>query len=220
MAERASVVVGRHEELAALERAVADVGQGSPRVVALRGEPGIGKSRLLAELGRLAQDRGLLVLEGRAAELERDLTFALWLDALEPLVTDRSLTQRVVELEAWQRRELATFLPASGALAGADAAPASGERHRVARAVRAALERMAAERPLALLLDDVQWADPASVDVLTLLLHRPPRARVLLALATRARRAAGLEVALAAAEQDGTAEVLELGPLPDRKSVV
>jgi predicted ATPase len=65
----------------------------------------------------------------------------------------------------------------------------------VARAVRALLERVAAERPVALLLDDVHWADPASAEVLALLLHRPPRAGVLMALAARAERAAWLESA-------------------------
>ena len=107
---------------------------------------------------------------------------------------------------AGQLRELAAVLPAVGALAEVEAAPASGERHRVARAVRALLERLAAERPVALLLDDVQWADPASADVLALLLHRPPRGGVLLALAARAGRAPRLEAALAAAVQRRDAE--------------
>jgi DNA-binding CsgD family transcriptional regulator len=214
MAEWASVLVGRREEWGALERALAEVGDGAGRTVALRGEPGIGKSRLLAELAGAARERGLLVLEGRAAELERELTFALLEEALEPLVHDRALAGPVGELDDWQRGELATVLPSVGPLAGAEAAPMSGERHRVARAIRAVLERLAVERPLVLMLDDVHWADPASADVLTLLLFRPPRASVLLALATRAGRAPELESALAAAQQRGTAEVIELAALP------
>jgi DNA-binding CsgD family transcriptional regulator len=214
MAEWASVLVGRGAEVAALERALVEVGRGASRVVALRGEPGIGKSRLLVELAGRARERGLLVVDGRATELERDLTFALLLDGFESLVSDGTLAGAIGELEGWQLRELAAVLPAVGPLAGAERAPASGERHRVARAVRALLERVAAERPLALLFDDVHWADPASADVLALLLYRPPRGRVLLAAATRAGRAPALESALAAAQRHGTAEVLELGPLP------
>jgi predicted ATPase len=210
MAEWASALVGRREELEVFRRALAEVGGGGSRLVAVRGEPGIGKSRLLAEVAALARDRGLLVTAGRAAELERDLTFALLVDALEPLVADPALAAPIAELEAWQLGELAAVLP----LAGAQPAPFSGERHRLARAVRALLERVAAERPLALLLDDVHWADPASADVLALLLHRPPRGRVLVALAARAGRAPAIESALAAARQHGAAEVLELGPLP------
>jgi ATP/maltotriose-dependent transcriptional regulator MalT len=214
MAERASVLVGRQDELAAFGRALAEIERGRAHALALRGEPGIGKSRLLGELASRARERDVRVLDGRAAELERDLTFALLVDALEPLARDPALADPIRTLEEQQLRELTALLPAIGPLAGAEAAPASGERHRVARAVRALLERVAAERPLALLLDDVHWADPASADVLALLLHRPPRAGVLLALAARTRRAPGLDAALAAAEQQGAAEVLEVGPLP------
>jgi ATP/maltotriose-dependent transcriptional regulator MalT len=214
MAEWASVLVGRREEVAALERALAHVERGESLAVALRGEPGIGKSRLLAELAGRARDRGLLVLEGRAAELERDLTFALLVDALEPVVSDEAFVRAIRKLEAWQLGELTGLLPAVGPLAAVQEAPVSGERHRVARAVRAMLELVAVERPLALLLDDVHWADPASADVLALLLYRPPRGGVLLGLTARGRRAPGLESVLAAARQQGSAEVLELGPLP------
>lgn len=213
MAVVASVLVGRRQELAALEHALGDVERRNARVVGLRGEPGIGKSRLLAELAGRARESGLRVLGGRAAELERDLPFALLVDALEPLVAGE-LPQAVRELDREQLGELVAVLPAVGSLTEMEAAPASGERHRVARAVRALLERLAAERPLALLLDDVHWADPASADVLALLLHRPPRGGVLLGLAMRSGRAPDLEGALAAAQQNGVAKLVELGPLP------
>jgi predicted ATPase len=188
MAEWASVLVGRREELTALERALATVGDGTACSLALTGEPGIGKSRLLAELARRARERGWLVLEGRAAELERDLAFALLEEALAQLSRDRAFA----ELEDWQRRELEAVLAAEPRV--------SGERHRVARAVRGLLERVAAEGPVVLLLDDVHWADPASADVLALLLFRPPRAGVLLGLGARAGRGPALEAALAAAQ--------------------
>ena len=66
---------------------------------------------------------------------------------------------------------------------------------------------------MTVLLDDVQWADAASADVLALLLHRPPPTRVLLALATRAGRAPDLEAALETAVRNGSADVLDVGPL-------
>ena len=209
----ASLLVGRRAELAALERALDELAPGAARAVGLWGEPGIGKSRLLSELAARARERGMPVLAGRAAELERDLPFALLADALEPLVHGE-LSRKVRGLETGQLRELAAVLPAAEWLADVEGAPASGERHRTARAVRELLERLAGERPLALLLDDVQWADPASRDVLALLFHRPPRGQVLLGLAGRSGRAPELEAALAAAERDGAALVLELGPLP------
>ena len=50
--------------------------------MAIVGEPGIGKSRLLGELCRRGEERGYLVLDGRAAEFERDIPFGLVVDAL------------------------------------------------------------------------------------------------------------------------------------------
>ena len=77
----AEVLVGRDAELRALERALEALDGGEPRALGLVGEPGIGKSRLLGELGRRAACRGHVVLAGRASELERDVPFALWVDA-------------------------------------------------------------------------------------------------------------------------------------------
>jgi DNA-binding CsgD family transcriptional regulator len=214
MAEGASVLVGRREELVTLERVLGEIERGEARAVGIRGEPGIGKSRLLGELAAVARRRDLLLLAGRAAELERDLPFALLVDAFGS-VEGTVVAEAVRKLEPEHQRELAGVVPGLGALPGVEPAPVSGERHRVARAVRALLEQLAAERPIVLLLDDVQWADPVSTDVLALLLHRPARQRVLVALALRAGQAPGLEGALAAARQNGTGDVLEVGALPE-----
>ena len=203
MSAMALPLVGREPELRALERALQMVEAGRPCALGVSGEPGIGKSRLLGDLERRARDRGWLVLTGRAGELERDLRFALMGDALAPVVSGES-AYPAAALEAGVLRELPAVLPAVGVLAEVEPAALSGERHRVARAVRALLERAAAERPLALLLDDVHWADPASGDVLALLLHRLPHGRVLLALATRAGRAAELEGLLAGGERNAS----------------
>ena len=60
------------------------------------------------------------------------------------------------------------------------------ERYRSHRAVRALLEQLASRQPLVLVLDDLHWADAASIELLGALLRRPPAAPVLLALAMRA----------------------------------
>jgi len=191
-----------------LERALAAVEAHGARAVGVWGEPGIGKSRLLGELAARAGERGHLVLAGSAAELERDAPFALWIDALDGHVDGEALAGMSRE----QVAELAVALPAAGRVAGV--APAGAvERHRVGRAVRALLERLAAARPVTLLLDDAHWADPASADVIALLLHRPPEAAVLLALAARTRRAPWLDAALERAARRESADAVELGPL-------
>jgi DNA-binding CsgD family transcriptional regulator len=206
-----ALLVDRELELSAVERGLVALREGSQLILGVVGEPGIGKSRLLDELADRATQRGALVLAGRASELERDLPFALLVEAL-----DAPAAQHADVLEGLERdmlAELAGVLPGLRRAAGVAPGAGHGERHRTARAIRALLEQLARQRPLALVLDDVHWADPASADALALLLHRPPLAPVLVALATRTGRAPRLEAALAQAARDGAAEVLELGPL-------
>jgi hypothetical protein len=79
--QRSGTLVGRVGELAELDRGLERVGLGKPWFVRLVGEPGIGKTRLLAQLGIRAEQRGWLVLDGRAAEFERDVPFGVIVDA-------------------------------------------------------------------------------------------------------------------------------------------
>lgn len=74
--------VGRQRELAQLD-SLLDALPAGPTPVEIVGEPGIGKSRLLHEIGERAAGRGLTVLAGRAGEFERDLPFGVFLDALD-----------------------------------------------------------------------------------------------------------------------------------------
>jgi ATP/maltotriose-dependent transcriptional regulator MalT len=207
-------LIGRRHELGVLDRALAAVERGPSRALGLRGEPGIGKSRLLAELASRAEERGHLVLTGRATELERDLPFALFIDAF-----DRHLASDPPRrLDDEHLAQLAAVLPAVAGMPGIEPARSPDGRHRVARAVRALLELLAGPRPVTVLLDDVQWADAASADVLALLLHRPPATRVLLALAGRPGRAPDLETALETAVRNGSGDVLDVGPLSRKEA--
>ena len=83
MTGRAERLVGRAHELASLEEALAEVDRGRPVAIEIAGEPGIGKTRLLEELAARAEQHEHLVLSGSASELERDLPFSIFLDALD-----------------------------------------------------------------------------------------------------------------------------------------
>ena len=97
--------------------------------------------------------------------------------------------------------------------AGQEVAP-QHERYRSHRAVRELLELLATTQPLVLVLDDLHWADSASVELLGSLLHRLPAGPVLLALAMRPRQTPErLSAALERARRDGTATLTELAPL-------
>ena len=161
-------LIGREREREALAAAVA-AGSG---VVVLEGEPGIGKSRLLAYVAEAAAG-GATVLSARASEYEADLPSALWTEAL------------------------------------GCALPLDGGRHRTHRALRERLEALAEDAPVVVCLDDVHWADPASVDALAALVHRPPAGDVLLVLATRSGQ---LPRAL------GAVPPIRLGPLSEAEA--
>ncbi|HZB77886.1 MAG TPA: BREX system ATP-binding domain-containing protein, partial [Solirubrobacteraceae bacterium] len=76
-------LLGRERELEAAAEAIAAVKDGGSRVLAVLGETGIGKSALLGAVHERALDGGLLVLDGRAAEHERDVPFGLLVDTLD-----------------------------------------------------------------------------------------------------------------------------------------
>jgi ATP/maltotriose-dependent transcriptional regulator MalT len=179
-------LVGRAAELGAADDLLRSVAGGGTATLLLAGEPGIGKTRLLAELAAHADAQGCLVLTGSASELESDLPYWVFVDALDEFVAGLD-PRRVAALGDDVAGELGQVLPAASGFARGGPGGAD-QRYRAHGAVRALLERLAASRPLALMLDDLHWADPASVELLAALLRRPPSASVLLALATRPRQ--------------------------------
>jgi ATP/maltotriose-dependent transcriptional regulator MalT len=206
-------LVGRADELDLVEQVLDELDRGNPRAIEVTGEPGIGKTRLLRELAALAEARGHLVLGGSASELEQDLPFSVFVDALDEYL--RGLDpERLDALDDQVRAELAHVFPSLWALADDREVAPQHERYRSHRAVRDLFERLSGPRPLVLALDDVQWADSASVELLGALLRRPPASPVLTAIGmrphpTRERLAA----AVTRAHRDGVMTKLELGPL-------
>ena len=206
-------LVGRAEELLAIEHALAELDQGESAALEVRGEPGIGKTRLLAELAARADARGQLVLSGSASELERDLPFSVFVDALDEYVQGLE-PRRLDALDDYVLTELATVFPSLSRFVGARGTVFPHERYRTPYAVRELLERLTASKPLVLVLDDVHWADSTSVELLGALLRRPPDAAVLIALADRPlQMPERLSSALERAHRVGTLARLELGAL-------
>jgi ATP/maltotriose-dependent transcriptional regulator MalT len=209
-------LVGRTAELGVLEDALAGLREGRPAAIEIVGEPGIGKTRLLAELAERSDAMGFLVLTGSASELERDLPFGVFGDALDDYVL--GLDPRKLELLGEDiRAELAHVFPSFSGSA-ADLTPIlQDERFRLHRAVRELLEWLAESKPLVLILDDFHWADSGATELLGALLRRPPDAGVLIAFAVRPRQVAGrLAAAVERARRAGVLTSIELGALsPD-----
>jgi DNA-binding NarL/FixJ family response regulator len=207
-----SALVGRRRELAAVAAALQALGRDA-RYVALSGEPGIGKTRMLEELARRGEERGCVVLTGRGAELEQDLPFGVWVDALDDHVAWLG-PERIERMLGDRVAELARVLPSVSA---GDATPAPAlqdERYRAHRAVRALLEQLASATPVLVLLDDLQWADDSSLELVAHLLRRPPRAPLLVACAFRSGGLAPAVLgAFEAAGRDGRVVDVPLVPL-------
>lgn len=180
-------LLGRTAERGRLEAALGLLGGHGGSALLLSGEPGIGKSALLDWTARTAADRGYLVLEGRATELERDVPFGVFIDALDDYLASLP-AHRLGDLGQAQRCCLAAVFPALPD-PGGGLTTLPQERYRLHRAVRALLARLASVQPLVVVLDDLHWADQASVELLDHLLRHPPPTPTLLVLAHRTGRA-------------------------------
>ena len=187
MAQVLDQLVGRSDELDVLEHALTELDEGRSTAIELVGEPGIGKTRLLAELADRADARGHLVLAGSASELERDLPFWVFVDALDEYAEGLE-PHRLGLLDDQSLAELAHVLPSLSEHAAGGPPVLRDERYRTHRAVRELLAVLGDSKPLVLILDDLHWSDSGSVELVGALLRRPPAAAVLLALALRPRQ--------------------------------
>jgi DNA-binding NarL/FixJ family response regulator len=190
---------GRRAEMGKLTEVLLRLPDSRPQVVEIHGETGIGKTRLLDELARMAADRGMELVSGRAGEYERDVPFGMVGEALERLASAGVDDETRMVLDA-----LSPDL-AAGLTSGA-------ERYRLYRAVRRMAVRFAKPPGLVVLLDDLHWADGASLELVEHLLQDMPPVPLLVAVAYRGHQVPpGLPAALARTKADVTR--LAPGPL-------
>jgi predicted ATPase len=110
MAIATDELVGRVEELDALNRAVTGLATSGASTLVVLGEPGIGKTRMLTELAERANEEGQIVLSGSASELESDLPFWVFVDALDDYVAGLE-PHRLSTVDDDARAELAHVFP-------------------------------------------------------------------------------------------------------------
>jgi len=165
-------IVGREVELASIHAFLERPAHG-PVALVLEGEAGIGKSTLWVAGVEAARERGLRVLVSRPAEAERGLTHAGLGDLFENV-----LESVLPALPAPRRHALEVALLVEGDPDGFDP-------RTLGVAVRSALEVLAAEGPVVLAIDDVQWLDRSSTSALAFALRRLDDRSILLLLARR-----------------------------------
>jgi DNA-binding SARP family transcriptional activator len=175
-------LVGRQLERARLDEALSAASQGSGRVVLIRGEAGIGKTRLVAMLYGRAREKGGGVLLGHAYETEQTLPFGPWLDALRAagVARDEALLETVGPV--W-RAELARLLPEVGA--PPPPAAIGADTLRLFEGVARLIAAQAVRRPLLLVLEDLHWADDTSLQLLAFVARRVAAWPVLLVVTAR-----------------------------------
>ena len=176
-------LVARRPELEALGGAMTAAFAGSPRVVLLVGEPGVGKSRLAAEVARSARRADAVVATAHCYGMPGRMALA----PVAEWLAEPRIAATVADLEpAWQA-EVARLVPLPGAPAVGDGARGAVDPWQRPRFYRALVRALRPEaRPLLLVLDDFQWCDAATLDLLELLVASAPTARLLLVLTARA----------------------------------
>ena len=163
---------GRIEERAALDGALQQLASGHSAVFVIEGDPGIGKSRLLAEVQALAAERGLRRLQGDADSIERTSAYVAWRGLLGDLLgIDETVVGQTLPVAVLARLAPITDLQARVPLLN-DILPLGLDDSEFTRElegeVRAAalrallLELLAGQTPLLIVIDDAQWLDSAS----------------------------------------------------------
>jgi DNA-binding CsgD family transcriptional regulator/tetratricopeptide (TPR) repeat protein len=180
------VFVGRDAELAALTAALDAAVAGEPTVVLLGGEAGVGKTRLVEEAAGRANDAGARVLAGSCIEMGGEgLPFGPLAHVFRSLMRDTSPE----ELDAFvgpARSELARVLPDLDPDSAPSAAPlGEGGTARLLELVVGVIERLAVDRPLMFVIEDLHWADRSTLDLVALLVRALHGTRVLVVVSFR-----------------------------------
>jgi tetratricopeptide (TPR) repeat protein len=151
---------------------------GEGRLVLLAGEPGVGKTRLVQEITVAVRERGFLVAAGRCYEPEQTVPYYPFLDIVAALW---DLAPEAVRADAATRWPyLGVLLPEELPVPPASASPGQDEQQRVFRAVTGFLVAMTEIAPIALVVDDLHWADGSSLTLLRHLATHTRSARILL----------------------------------------
>jgi hypothetical protein len=178
----AGVFVGREREVDELRRGLDDALSGRGQLLLLVGEPGIGKTRTASELCTYARLRGAQVLIGRCYEGEGAPAYWPWMQAMRSYIEGCDAAELQSEMGPGAA-DVAQMVPEVHAkLPGLTAPPAiepDQARFRLFDSITTFLKNASRRQPLVLLLDDLHWADKASLLMLQFLARDLSGARLL-----------------------------------------
>ena len=207
-------LIGRHEEFAALSAALDAGKRGRGSVHVISGEGGVGKTRLAEAVAERARELGFATVTGRAFQVETGIPYALFADAFVPVLRDMP-PAALQTLSRGAATELSLLFPTLRAEGPAPRAGSADElKPRLLDSFTQLLFRMAQRQPALVVLENLHWADPSSIDLFHFVARSAPaHPLVLVATCNDAQREGNR--GLRAAEQSlGSLGVLHRHALP------
>lgn len=178
-------LVGRGEQLAVLERALSDAASGTPRLVLVEGEAGIGKTRLVSEFTAEAAGRGVTVLRGGCVDLGDSAVPHLPLRAALAELIDAAGADTVLSLAGPGILALAPLLPDLAGRAPPDALLGRADASQLFDVVARLLDRLSHKRAVLLVVEDLHWADGSTRGLLGYLARALRTSRVAVVVTAR-----------------------------------
>jgi tetratricopeptide (TPR) repeat protein len=181
---------GREGELEQLRRALEEVRGGLGRVVVIVGEAGVGKSSLVTVVSSDAHEQGARTLLGRCYESQQVFPFGPWVDALRGGGVSQE-AETLQELAPVWRAELSRLLPE---ISTQDLPVPSDDLLRLFESVAQLVERLTIQGTLALVLEDLHWADEMSLRLFAFVARRTQTASTLIVATVREEELASVPV--------------------------
>jgi DNA-binding winged helix-turn-helix (wHTH) protein/tetratricopeptide (TPR) repeat protein len=173
---RARAMVGRARELSELRAGLADATAGRGSLLLISGEPGIGKTRLSAELASLAQVGAMEVRIGQCLDREESVPYLPFVEILETCVDRTSNSRELLKLVGDEGPELARLMPRLGRLLPdlappIDLPPRETRRH-LFNSFCDFTARLVSEQPTLFIVEDLHWADDSTLSLLDHMVKR------------------------------------------------
>jgi tetratricopeptide (TPR) repeat protein len=172
------MLVARDHELRTILSAVDAVAGGAGRLVTLTGEPGVGKTRLAQEVTVHLRERGFLIAGGSSYEADQSIPYYAFLDPLTTILHSAPAALRAEAPKRWPY--LGAVLRDEVGLPEFSGGPRGDQQPWVLRAVARFVGAVAEHTAVAILLDDLHWADSATLELLLYLSQHTRSSRVLL----------------------------------------